>query len=177
VEQPLIRPAGEGDIPALSAIAERTWADAFGDGLPAADVAAELKEGRSHAFFSEALRTTTILVAECGGVLAGYVQAGDVEIAGFGVRPGDSALRRLYVDTPLQGGGIGRRLLDAALAHEPLASAGRVVLQVWEENDRAVRLYEAAGFRRVGTTTFTVGSQVVEDLVMVLDRRPTGRSR
>lgn len=39
-----------------------------------------------------------------------------------------------------------------------------------EENTRAVRLYESAGFRRVGTTAFTTGSQTMEDLVMLLER-------
>jgi ribosomal protein S18 acetylase RimI-like enzyme len=43
-------------------------------------------------------------------------------------------------------------------------------LQVWDQNERAVRLYESFGFRRVGTTTFRVGAEEMEDLVMLLDR-------
>jgi ribosomal protein S18 acetylase RimI-like enzyme len=43
------------------------------------------------------------------------------------------------------------------------------LLQVWAENERVVRLYESVGFRAVGTTTFTIGSEPMDDLVMVLE--------
>jgi len=81
-------------------------------------------------------------------------------------------LNRPYVETARQGRGIGHALLDAALAHPRLARAPRVRLQVWDENTRAVRLYESAGFRRVGTTRFAIGSEIVEDAVFELERRP-----
>jgi ribosomal protein S18 acetylase RimI-like enzyme len=61
-------------------------------------------------------------------------------------------------------------LLETALAHPRLAKARRIFVQVWEENERAVRLYESLGFQRVGTTTFMVGSEVMEDLVLLLDK-------
>ena len=52
-----------------------------------------------------------------------------------------------------------------------IAEATRVYLQGWDRNERAVRMYERAGFRTVGRTRFTIGSgEVVEDLVMLLDR-------
>ena len=51
----------------------------------------------------------------------------------------------------------------------------RVFLQVWAENERAVRLYESFGFRKAGTTTFTIGAEAMEDLVMVLDRSDAAR--
>jgi ribosomal protein S18 acetylase RimI-like enzyme len=61
--------------------------------------------------------------------------------------------------------------MRAALRHPRLATAGRVYLQVWETNERAMRLYESLGSRAVGTTTFTLGSGTVgQDLVMLLDR-------
>lgn len=155
---PTIRPAGLEDVPALAALATRTWSDAFGGGVSAEDEAAELEEGRSETYFATALGDKTILVAETGGALLGYVQFDDRE------------LQRLYVETSLQGRGLGRKLLEAALAHPRLAEAKRVFLQVWEENERALRLYESFGFRRFGMTTFGVGSEVMEDLVLVLDR-------
>ena len=65
---------------------------------------------------------------------------------------------------------MGRKLMAAALRHPRLAEGGRVFLQVWDKNERAVRLYESLGFETVGTTTFTVGSEVMEDAVMLLDR-------
>jgi len=165
-----IRPAEAGDGPARSKLAERTWSDAFGGGVGSADRAAELEQTRSESYFAEALRTKTILVAEQDGALVGYVQFGDVSIPEVDSRPGDQALQRLYVDTPLQGRGLGRKLMEAALRHPRLANAKRIFLQVWDENEPAVGLYEGFGFRRVGTTTFTVGWEVMEDAVLLLDR-------
>lgn len=157
-------------MPALSALAARVWADEFGNTLDPADVSAELDASRSASYFLSALDHTTVLVAEHANTLVGYVQAGAVEIPEVDVQPGDAGLRRLYVDTESQGRGIGRQLLRAALDHPTLVRARRIYLTVWEENRRAVRLYESVGFRAIGKTRFTIGSEPVEDLIMVLDR-------
>jgi diamine N-acetyltransferase len=164
-----IRPAETSDLVALSELAERTWSDAFGDSVSPTDLAAELETRRSKDYFTGALREATILVADQAGVLVGYVQFGDVTIPEVPPWPGARALHRLYVDTPFQGQGVGRRLMEEALGHPRLATASRIYLTVWERNGQAIRLYENLGFRRAGTTTFTVGSEVMEDLVMVLD--------
>jgi diamine N-acetyltransferase len=98
------------------------------------------------------------------------VEFGDVKIPEVDATPGDQGLHGVYVEPTLQGRGLGRRLMDAALAHPRLAQAKRIFLQVWDENERAVRLYESLGFKKVGTTTFKIGSEVMEDLIMVLDK-------
>lgn len=169
VDAPTIRPAGPSDVPALAELAKRTWSDAFGDGVSRDDEAVELAEGRSESYFATALHERTILVAEADRVLVGYVQFGGVGIPEVDVRSDDRELQRLYVETALQGQGLGRRLMEAALQHPQLAEASRIFLQVWDRNEKAVRLYESFGFQRIGTTTFTVGAEVMEDAVMLLD--------
>jgi diamine N-acetyltransferase len=165
-----IRAAEEADVPALSALARRTWADAFGSSLSPEELAAELEETRSEEYFRTARGVHTILVAELDGELVGYVQFGDVTIPEIDARRGDRGLHRVYVDTELQGRGIGCALMDAALSHPRLADAERIYLAVWEENEPAMRLYTTLGFRAVGTTRFTIGGEAMEDLVLVLDR-------
>jgi ribosomal protein S18 acetylase RimI-like enzyme len=166
-----VRAAEEADLPETSALAKRTWADAFGSSVSAEDHAAELEKTRSEEYFRSALATDTILVADLGGDLVGYVQFGDVTIPEVEAQPGDQGLHRLYVETDLHGRGIGRELLDAALAHPRLAAARRIYLAVWEKNEPARRLYESLGFRAVGTTRFRIGSETMEDLVLMLDRK------
>jgi diamine N-acetyltransferase len=165
-----IRPAREADLSALAALAQRTWAAAFGASLRAEALAAELEETRSEDYFRGALRVDTILVAELDGELVGYVSFGDVTIPEVDARPGDAGLHRVYVETALQGRGIGRSLTEAALAHPRLRDAHRVFLAVWEENEMARGLYESLGFRTVGTTRVTIAGEAMEDLVMLLDR-------
>ncbi len=167
---PTIRAAGPDDVPALSRLAKRTWADAFGHSVSPEDAAAELAETRSEAHFRAALRDQTILVAEADGILVGYAAFGPVDLPEVDAEPADRALRRLYVDAAWQGRGVGRRLLDAALEHPELRGARRIYITVWEENRRAQRLYERLGFRRVGTTRFAIGAEVVEDLILARDQ-------
>lgn len=109
-------------MPALAALAKRTWSDAFGDSVRPEDEETELDEGRSEAYFVDALVEETILVAEQGGDLVGYVQFGDVRIPEVDALPGDRGLHRLYVETALHGRGLGRALLEHALAHPRLAA-------------------------------------------------------
>lgn len=166
-----IRPVTEADLPPLADLARRTWLDAFGDSVSADDAAAEAEDTRSEEYFRAALRTDTILVAEADGQLVGYVKFGEVEIPEVDAEPGDGGLHRVYVETAQHGRGIGRELVHAALSHPRLQAAPRVYLQVWEENRTAAGLYESLGFRTVGTTRVTIGTnEVGEDLVMVLER-------
>jgi diamine N-acetyltransferase len=154
-----IREATADDMPQLAELAARTWVDEFGAFSSAEEVEAELEETRSPAYFEGALATDAILLAEESGRLVGYAQVGD------------GAFHRLYIVAECQGRGVGRALAVAALEHPRLRGAPRVSLQVWERNERAIRLYESLGFRIAGTTTFTIGGgEPVEDLVMVLEK-------
>ena len=74
-----IRPAKPADVPALAALAQRTWSDAFGWSISPEELAAEL-ENRSEASFADALETWTTLVADDDGSIVGYVQFGDVAL-------------------------------------------------------------------------------------------------
>ncbi len=55
---------------------------------------------------------------------------------------------RMYVDSSYAGAGIGRALLQAALAHtRTMPGVGKINLTVAAHNRRAISLYAAAGFR------------------------------
>jgi diamine N-acetyltransferase len=166
-----IRPVAEADLPALADLAKRTWLDAFGDSVSEDEAAAYADATRSEHYFRAALSKDTILVAEEEEKLVGYVKFGDVLIPEVDAKPGDAGLHRVYVETALQGRGIGRQLVGEALSHSRLHAAARVFLEVWEENRAAVWLYESFGFQTVGTTRVKIGTKDVgEDLVMVLER-------
>lgn len=77
-------------------------------------------------------------VLEPAGFALARVVAGEAEILTLGVRP--EARRR----------GLGRRLLDAALAQAARRGADQVFLEVAEDNAEARALYSRAGFTVVG---------------------------
>lgn len=167
----IIRPVQADDIAALSSLASRTYAETFGASMSVEDLAAQLKATRSEDYFRNALREDTIIVAVIDRAIVGYVQLSDVRIPIDGAEPLDQELFGLYVRSDLQRRGIGRALMDAALAHDRFKRARNVWLDVWDENARAIALYTRYGFAPAGRRDFVVDGRVVgSDLVMVLQR-------
>lgn len=82
--------------------------------------------------------------------------AGDtVAMAGWMLPPSANTRHRayiwgVYVRDGLRGGGVGRRLVAATLA-DAISRSEAIDLHVRTDNAAAVRLYEALGFRIVGT--------------------------
>jgi ribosomal protein S18 acetylase RimI-like enzyme len=73
------------------------------------------------------------------------------DVVGFtAVHPQDGEMFLLFVHPAHAGRGVGWTLLDAG--HEALRAAGRreAFLYTHEENQRALAVYEAAGYRRDG---------------------------
>lgn len=168
----IIRPVEAHEIPALSALASRTYAEAFGASMNAAELAVQLSATRSEAYFEKAVREDAILVAVVDGAIVGYVQVSDVRIPIAGVEASDQELFALYVLPDHQGKGIGTALMDAAFAHERFRRARKVWLDVWDANTPAIALYARYGFRPAGRRDFVVDGKVVgSDLVMVRARQ------
>lgn len=66
--------------------------------------------------------------------------------------PGDGArceLRKMYLDPSLRGRGMGRQLLETALAHARRLGRTRVELETHHRMTTAMALYEAYDFREV----------------------------
>jgi ribosomal protein S18 acetylase RimI-like enzyme len=88
--------------------------------------------------------------ARPNALLVATDESGDV--LGFtAVHPGACEMFLLFVHPRHAGRGVGRRLLDAA--HDVLRAAGcrEAFLYTHEENQRALAVYEAAGYRRDGS--------------------------
>src|SRR5438105_4809048 len=74
------------------------------------------------------------------------------DVIGFtAVHPREGEMFLLFVHPKHAGRGVGRALLDAA--HRALRAAGchEAFLYTHEENERALAVYEAAGYRRDGS--------------------------
>lgn len=93
----------------------------------------------------EYLRTNRVFVAEMGGALAGF--------GSLAPRGPDLELDLLFVEPDRIGDGVGRALLDHALA--AAASAGHRRLVV-ESDPNAEAFYLRCGGRRIGTVASTV---------------------
>ena len=59
--------------------------------------------------------------------------------------------------------------MQAALSHPFLLGAEKLFLDVWEENEKAVRFYAKHGFEKAGYCDVKVGGRVIgQDMVMAL---------
>lgn len=125
----LIEPATVGDIPAIADIERRAFTDPWST--------ASFRDALAHAavFFATARRSG-------GDEVLGYV------VAWFVADEGEIA--NLAVSPDGWGQGIGRALLDAAVAEGFAREARTLYLEVREGNARARRLYASAGFEEVG---------------------------
>ena len=163
-----IEPVQVQELTELADLAARSFTDAFGDKMNPDDLEKSLADNRSVEYFTKSMNTSHIWVAKQDDKIVGYVQFGEVLIPEVDPQEADRELGRLYIDTELQGQGIGTKLMDAALAEPEMAAAPNIYLQVWDQNTKALPLYEKYGFERVGVTHFMLGDNTpAQDLIMV----------
>jgi diamine N-acetyltransferase len=162
---PEIRFATPADADALAHLGERTFRETFAADNNPDDLNAFLS-----ATFAPALQlreiedpTRTFFVAEANETLVAYAQLLRGAVPDC-VNDADAVeVLRFYVDKSWHGTGLAQRLMERCLAHIRETGAKTVYLGVWERNVRAIRFYEAQGYRVVGTHVFMVGSDPQTD--------------
>ena len=109
----------------------------------------------------------------------GAVDVGTGELLGYaglwfdGV---DVQVMTIGTDAAHQRRGVGALLLDALLARARELGAARVLLEVRVDNDPALRLYERAGFTRLGRRRGYYQPENVDAWTMSLGLRPVRAS-
>jgi GNAT superfamily N-acetyltransferase len=96
--------------------------------------------------------------------------------------PASGELRKMFLLPRARGRGMGRALLDAVLDAARARGLERLTLTTRHRYDRAIRLYERAGFRPVGSARQPRGGDrgLTYQLELVPGRvpaRPAGRPR
>jgi len=149
-----VREATTDDAQAIAEINVRGWRTAYRGVVSDATLDAMSVEDlrtRFTGFMADPGRAATALVAmDDEGRVTGYTSFGTPREAPSGLEE-VGEVYALYVEPDAWGSGAGRALLRAA--EEGLRDAGfrRAFLWVLEENPRARRFYEAAGWRWDGT--------------------------
>ncbi|HEX4496581.1 MAG TPA: GNAT family N-acetyltransferase [Thermoanaerobaculia bacterium] len=145
-----IRPAAPADTKAigrLGALLVRVHHDFDPDRFIAATAQTEHGYG---SFLGSQLEKPDIIVlaAERDGEVIGYTYAGVEGTDYMSLRGPAGVVYDLVVDPAHREQGVGRALLDAALAALQAKGAPRAVLSTAERNEPAQRLFARAGFRR-----------------------------
>jgi putative acetyltransferase len=127
----IVRDYRDEDCEAAIALWRRAWDATF----PDIDFSARLDWWRER-WVGELVPNNRIRVAEDNGRLAGFVV----------INPNSGYLDQIVVAPEDWGTGVANRLMDEAKRISP----ARISLEVNQENARAIRFYERAGFERTG---------------------------
>jgi ribosomal protein S18 acetylase RimI-like enzyme len=140
----MIRPGTPEDAEAVARVHVETWQAAYAHVLPREGL--ERLSGERTARRAELHRRSPPIVAEADGEIVGFVSVGP------GNDPdSDGELYAIYVHPDHWGAGFGRQLVQAG--EERLRELGHshAILWVLEDNPRARRFYELAGWTADGT--------------------------
>ena len=146
-----IRAARVGDVPAVSRIERASFSDPW-----------------TPASFAGLVSETGVLfnVADAGGRVVGYTvvwTAAD-----------EAELANIAVDPDVRGQGVGRRLLDQAMAAARARGAAVMFLEVRESNAAARALYAQRGFEQVGRRRRYYRRPVEDALILRASLAPHG---
>lgn len=156
-----IRRAVPADAEALAELGASTFVETFGHLYSPADLQAFLAESHAPAAYATALANPeyALWIAERDGHAIGYAQAGPCGLPHEDACDGDGELKRLYLRQSEQNGGVGRALMDAAMAWLERDGPRPLWISVWSENIGAQRFYARYGFSFAGEYEFPVGEQ------------------
>jgi len=147
--RPIVRRATPADLPAVGRLGALLVEEHY-DFDPRRFLAARPGTPEGYAsFMSTQLEDAdaAVLVADDGDVV-GYVYAAIEGYDYMALRGPAGVLHDIIVDPEHRGRGVGRLLLDAALAFFRSRGVPRVVLSTAEQNEAAQRLFASMGFRR-----------------------------
>jgi ribosomal protein S18 acetylase RimI-like enzyme len=150
-----VRDATLADAPAIAAIHVGCWRHAYRGIVPQA-LLDSLDVAKREAQWTRVLgdggaapeRGATLVSVDDAGTVTGFVQTGvPQDGSGDGVT---GELYAIYLDPAAIGTGVGRELLEAATERLRREGYTRACLDVLPGNERAIRVYEAAGWRASG---------------------------
>ncbi len=140
--------------------------DVLLDGLSVVD-----REAMWHEMLSDVSCKVSVWLAESAGDAVGLSAAGPSREVDA---PGETGeLYAIYLERSAVGRGIGRRLLEQATVGLREQGFRAAILWVLESNDRARRLYEAAGWTPDGgTKSEPLGSTIVREVRYRVELNP-----
>lgn len=166
-----IRRAAPDDWRALSELGERTFHETFVEGFKMPYSASDMAEFVPRAYGEAAIKAYLAdpaylnLIAEQDGAAVGYVLAGPNGLPHDEAGEGDLELKRIYVLKSAQGSGLGRRLMDEAMAWLIARPARTIWLGVWSGNAKAQGFYRRYGFEKAGEYRFKVGETLDHEFI------------
>lgn len=169
--QVTLRRAVPGDETRLSLLGAATFLDSYAQLLPAADIIAHTSKQHAPEVYARWLQEPGTYCWLCeqppGGAPVGYAVATRPDLP-IPVSEEDLEIRRIYLLHRYQGGGLGRRLMQAVEQVARDVGCRRLLLGVYSRNAAALDFYARQGFSEAGTRQFRVGAHDYFDYILQL---------
>jgi ribosomal protein S18 acetylase RimI-like enzyme len=164
----IIRRCDPGDAEALALVGQATFLETYAGALDAADILAHCDVEHAPARYADWLGNPGyrlwLAEAASGRAPVGYAVLAPADFPE--ALPSDLELKRIYVLHRLHGSGVGARLMATAIEAAQASDAGRVLVGVYDGNERALAFYARHGFSPAGARKFRVGANVHDDPVL-----------
>lgn len=151
----VVRSAVTGDVEALAALMVESWQFAY-EGLMPADFLMNLSVQERADSLRRVLESNAASDLQDTRLVVSADKPDEIlGVCSFGPDRTDDSVGEvyaLYVSPTMIGRGLGRFLMQDAVAQLSEFGFGEVFLWVLEGNDRAIRFYEKAGFSLTGET-------------------------
>ena len=166
----VFRDARAEDADKLAELGRDTFVEAFGALYDTRDLKQFLNETHTPEIKRAEIDDpeVEIRLAAAQGKLTGYCKIGAMKLPFDAPEAPILELHQLYVREVSQGVGVGRILLDWAIDRAKARGAAAFYLGVWENNQRAIAVYESRGFEIVGAYQFPVGEARDNEKIMRL---------
>ena len=160
--------ADEADAGPLSVTGARLFVQAYGKYSDPGDLEAHVSEHFARDRVAAELDRPDVsyTIAYMAKAIAGFIKIRRGSAPG--VMPVTEAIevQQLYVDAERQGKGVGRALMDRAVATARAEGYAGLWLSVWQDAHWATGFYEAYGFAKAGTAEFWLGRSCFMDYLM-----------
>jgi diamine N-acetyltransferase len=159
-----------GDEYALSLVGAATFLESFAGFLEGEDLLFHCRHQHALEKYLAWLESTQfqLCLAEVKKSPVGYVMLCPPELP-IATNPDDIEVKRIYILHRFQGCGIGKALMDWAVQQARAQNKKRLLLGVNAQNEDALAFYARAGFKKIGTRQFLVGSKLNDDYVLARD--------
>ena len=167
----LFHPCTEDDLDQLRSISCQTFSETFADSNNPSQLQAHLDT----AYAPDKLRQELTNPASQfyflydGEVLAGYLKLNEASAQSELHDPSSLEIERIYLCQAFQGHGLGRYLMEQAIAIAISRQKSYLWLGVWEHNTKALAFYQRFGFYRIGSHSFFVGQDEQTDFLLRKD--------
>lgn len=164
-----IRACENGDAKLLALIGSATFLETYAHQISGSDIAAHCASQHGEEYYQQRLaeKHSQCWIAELAktGAPIGYQVLTEPDLPII-TGADDIELKRIYILSRFQGGGLGRHMIETALRSARGLACSRLLLGVYSENIAARGFYAKMGFEEVGERSFKVGSAQFHDKIL-----------